>query len=227
MEYIQVSINLTHSIIIVDDHQLVLDGLISMLSSMDDFKMLGSARNGKEGASLVKTLEPDLVLMDIDMPIMNGLEATRKIKESTPKSKVIILTMHNEASLIKKVMDIGADGYLLKNADREEFANALQSVAKGNSYFSAEVTRSLLNPEEVSKSQFDIDPDTIQLSKLTEREIEVLKQIAEGFSNKEIGDNLFISHRTVDTHRTNLMKKLDVHNIAGLIKFAIKNGLIS
>lgn len=215
------------SIIIVDDHQLVLDGLTSMVSEMPEFKIIGSARNGKEGASIVETLEPELVLMDIDMPIMNGLEATRRIKEFKPGIKVIILTMHNEASLIKKVMEIGADGYLLKNADRDEFCDALHSVAKGKPYFSSEVTKSLLNPESSTKSNFKLDPDTVQLSTLTEREIEVLKQIAEGFSNKEIGDHLFISHRTVDTHRTNLMKKLDAHNIAGLIKFAIKNGMVS
>ena len=211
----------------MDDHQLVLDGLTSMVAEMSNFEIIGSARNGKEGASLVLSLKPDIVLMDIDMPIMNGLEATRRIKESKLNSKIIILTMHNEASLIKKVMEIGADGYLLKNADREEFYDALQMVAKGKPYFSAEVTQSLLNPNAAKQSSFHVDPDSIQLSKLTEREIEVLKLIAEGYSNKEIGEKLFISHRTVDTHRTNLMKKLDAHNIAGLIKFAIKNGMVN
>ena len=211
----------------MDDHQLVLDGLTSMVAERSNFEIIGSARNGKEGASLVLSLKPDIVLMDIDMPIMNGLEATRRIKESKLNSKIIILTMHNEASLIKKVMEIGADGYLLKNADREEFYDALQMVAKGKPYFSAEVTQSLLNPNAAKQSSFHVDPDSIQLSKLTEREIEVLKLIAEGYSNKEIGEKLFISHRTVDTHRTNLMKKLDAHNIAGLIKFAIKNGMVN
>lgn len=219
--------NSKHSIIIVDDHQLVLDGLVSIVKEMDDFEIIASARNGKEGVQLVESLNPNLVLMDIDMPIMNGLEATRQIKSKNAEAKVIILTMHNEASLIKKVMDIGADGYLLKNSDRNEFQSALNSVVKGKSYFSAEVTESLLNPTKQANSNFVIDTDTVQLSTLTEREIDVLKQIAEGLSNKEIGDKLFISHRTVDTHRTNLMRKLDVHNIAGLIKFAIKNGLIN
>ena len=218
---------MAYSILVVDDHQLVLDGLVAMVKDMEHFEIIGSARNGKEGIQISEALNPDIVLMDIDMPIMNGLEATRRIKQSHEELKVIILTMHNEASLIKKVMDIGADGYLLKNSDREEFHAALCSVSKGKSYFSAEVTESLLNPNRKGKSSFEIDPDTIQLSKLTEREIDVLKLIAEGYSNKEIGDELFISHRTVDTHRTNLMRKLEVHNIAGLIKFAIKNGLIN
>lgn len=215
-----------NSILVVDDHQLVLDGLVSIINELPDFEIVASARNGKEGLQLAETFRPNIVLMDIDMPVMNGLEATRRIKSELKECKVIILTMHNEASLIKKVMEIGADGYLLKNSDREEFHNALCSVSKGKSYFSAEVTQQLLNPEQKRNSTFEIDEDTVQLSKLTEREIDVLKQIAEGLSNKEIGDKLFISHRTVDTHRTNLMKKLEVHNIAGLIKFAIKNGLV-
>lgn len=216
------------SIIIVDDHQLVQDGLKAIVSDIDDLEVIATAQNGKEAIDLVTNLQPELVLMDIDMPIMNGLEATRQIKSNKElESKVIILTMHNEASLIKKVMDIGADGYLLKNADSEELINGLRTVLAGKAYFSSEVTQSLLHPNKSNKSAFELDPDTMNLSKLTEREIEILKLIAEGFSNKEIGEKLYISHRTVDTHRTNLMKKLDSHNIAGLIKFAIKNGLVS
>lgn len=213
-------------ILIVDDHQLVLDGLISIIKELNGFEIIGSARDGKEGVRLCKTMEPDLILMDIDMPIMNGLEASRQIKSEMPDKKIIILTMHNEASLIKKVMDIGADGYLLKNADREEFSLALKSVSENKSYFSAEVTKALLNTT-TKQSAFAASSDAVQLSSLTNRELDVLKLIAEGLSNKEIGDQLFISHRTVDTHRTHLMRKLEVHNIAGLIKFAIKNGLIN
>ncbi len=214
-------------ILVVDDHQLVLDGLSSIIGELEDFEILASAHNGKEALDIASNLNPDIILMDIDMPIMNGLEAMRRIKEEDSSQKVIMLTMHNEASLIKKVMEIGADGYVLKNADRSEFYNALCAVAKGKSYFSSEVTQSLLNPEQKKSTAFNVSTDTVQLSKLTEREVDVLKLIAEGLSNKEIGEQLFISHRTVDTHRTNLMKKLDTHNIAGLIKFAIKNGMVS
>lgn len=213
-------------ILIVDDHQLVIDGLSAIVKELKEYEIVGKASNGKEAVSLVEMLSPNLVLMDIDMPIMNGLEACRRIKTNYPQIAVLILTMHNEPSLIRKVMEIGADGYVLKNADREEFYNALCSIAKGKKYFSAEVTESLLNTEGKTKSNFSIDNNTLLLAKLTERELDVLKLIAEGFSNKEIGEHLFISHRTVDTHRTNLMKKLDAHNVAALIKFAIKNGLV-
>lgn len=213
-------------ILIVDDHQLVIDGLSAIVKELKEYEIVGKASNGKEAVSLAEMLSPNLVLMDIDMPIMNGLEACRRIKTNYPQIAVLILTMHNEPSLIRKVMEIGADGYVLKNADREEFYNALCSIAKGKKYFSAEVTESLLQTEGKTKSNFSIDNNTLLLAKLTERELDVLKLIAEGFSNKEIGEHLFISHRTVDTHRTNLMKKLDAHNVAALIKFAIKNGLV-
>tara|TARA_B100000965_G_scaffold405443_1_gene439598 strand:- start:1648 stop:2313 length:666 start_codon:yes stop_codon:yes gene_type:complete len=216
-----------YKILIVDDHQLVLDGLSSIIKELDNFEIVAKAQNGKEAIDYFRAIEPDIILMDIDMPIMNGMEAMRRIKSENADQRIIILTMHNESSLIKKVMEIGADGYVLKNADRTEFYNALCAVSEGKSYFSSDVTHSLLNPDKSVAKSFEINPDTIQLSKLTEREVDVLKLIAEGFSNKEIGEKLFISHRTVDTHRTNLMKKLDAHNIAGLIKFAIKNGLLS
>lgn len=214
-------------ILIVDDHQLVLDGLVSIIKDLDSFKVIGTARDGKRGMQLALELNPDIVLMDIDMPIMNGLEATRKIKESQSDIKIIVLTMHNEPSLIKKVMDLGADGYMLKNSDQSEFKEGLEKVAIGKAFFSSEVTESLLKPKSNNLVGNLDNEDVLLLAKLTGRELEVLKLIAEGSSNKEIGEKLYISHRTVDTHRTNLMKKIEVHNIAGLIKFAIQNGLTS
>jgi len=214
-------------IIVVDDHQLVLDGLASIVKEIEEIDLLATASNGKEGLKLVEVLKPDLILTDIDMPIMNGIEFTTILKRDFPEIKVIVLTMHSEPSLTKKLMELGADGYLLKNADCKELVEGVLKVASGKSYFSAAVTQSLLNDGKVVTSSFASETETVILSRLTSREIEILKAIAEGYSNKEIGDKLFISHRTVDTHRTNLMKKLEVHNIAGLIKFAIKSGLVS
>lgn len=214
-------------IIITDDHQLILDGLRSIIMGESDLQLLAEANNGQQALSLCESLQPDLVLMDIDMPVMNGLEATTQIKKKFPSVRVMVLTMHDEAALVKRIMEIGADGYMLKNADQEELLSAIRKVAGGEKHYSEKVLNALKEGK-TDSSQFSLRPtDAVLLSTLTEREVEILRLLAEGLSNKEIGDKIFISHRTVDTHRTNLMKKLDVHNVAGLIRFAIRNGLIS
>lgn len=207
-------------ILLVDDHQIIIDGLRSLVNSIDGMQVIGDANNGKEAIDLLKILDVDVVLMDIDMPVMNGLDATKAIKARAGKTKVIILSMHCESGMVKELIGIGADGYILKNASKEELIQAIQKVAAGQQYFATDVTLSLLNNKKnPSHSNLDVE--------LTNRELEILKLIADGFSNKEIGEQLFISHRTVDTHRTNLMKKLEVNNIAGLISFAIKKGIVS
>jgi two-component system response regulator NreC len=206
-------------IAIADDHQMVFDGLTSILQNLEGVELKGQANNGREIIRLVENLKIDLVFMDIDMPEMDGIEATKQIKTHFPEVKIVILTMHDEQSLVKKLLEIGADGYILKNSSKTELEMAIRQIQSGKKHFSSEVTMILL--EEESPAEVNA-----QLKQLTEREIEILKLISEGLSNKEIGDQLFISHRTVDTHRTNLMKKLDVHNVAGLIRFAIKNGLV-
>ncbi len=209
-------------IAIADDHQLVLDGLKAMLHDVPEFEVVGEANNGKDLVRIAQTITVDVALTDIDMPIMNGIEAIKEIRKDNSGIKLVALTMHNEKALVQKVIEAGANGYLLKNADREEFIEAIGKVLEGQQYFSSEVTMTLLDKSPSASSGMT----HYDLSQLTEREIEILKLVAEGLSNKEIGEKLFISHRTVDTHRTNLMKKLDVHNVAGLIRFAMKNGLI-
>ncbi len=211
-------------ILITDDHQIIIDGLKSLLSDEKDLQVIGEASNGKEAIEFLKLLKADVVLMDIDMPVLNGIEATKKIKSEFDDVRVIILTMHNESGLIKTLVAAGADGYILKNSDQSELLEAIRKVASGNQYFSSDVTLSLLNKNSSQLKQFQTDS---KIAELTSREIEILKMIAEGNSNKEIGEILFISHRTVDTHRTNLMKKLDVNNIAGLIRYAIQQGFVS
>jgi len=208
-------------ILLADDHQLILDGLNSLLKNREDILVAGEAKNGRDALSLVKLLDPDIVLMDIDMPVMNGIEALKEIKKASPTTKVIILSMHEESGMIKSLMALGANGYLLKSCSQDELLGAISTVAKGQQYFSQGAVRSLLQMENSPNSAAQ---ELTEL--LTDRETEVLQLIAEGFSNKEIGAKLFISHRTVDTHRTNLMKKLNVGNIAGLISFAIKKGLV-
>lgn len=208
---------------IADDHQLVLDGLKSLISNVADFELVAEGNNGKDLCLIVDNFKVDVVLVDIDMPIMNGMQATEIIKKKHPDVKVIILTMHNEKGIIQKVIELGADGYLLKNTNQQELSNAIIKVHAGEKYFSSDVTMSLVSSGEGNKVKLqNLELDT----SLTEKEIEILKYIAQGFSNKEIGDKLFISHRTVDTHRTNLMRKLDAKNIAGLIRYAMRAGLV-
>jgi len=211
-------------VIIVDDHQIIVDGLKSLLREEKDIKVIGEASNGKEAIDLVRLISPNVILIDIDMPVLNGIEATKLITKEFNEPKIIILSMHNEGSLIKTLINVGAKGYLLKNCDRSELVEAIRKIAGGQTFFSSDVTMSLLENRNVPTSHFT---ENNNIAELTEREIEILKLIAEGYSNKEIGDKLFISHRTVDTHRTNLMRKLEVNNIAGLVRFAISNGVIS
>jgi DNA-binding NarL/FixJ family response regulator len=204
---------------IADDHPLVAQGLRSLIENRADMQLVGEANNGQELLEILASRPVDVALVDIDMPIKNGIETTKEIALNFLSTRVIILTMHDEKAMIKSLMELGAHGYLLKNCGQDELLLAIRNVAAGKKHFSGDVTMALLNEE---------TPETTstELADLTEREIEILTNIALGLSNKEIGDKLFISHRTVDTHRTNLMKKLNVHNIAGLIRIAYRNHLI-
>ena len=207
-------------VLLVDDHQLIIDGLKSLLKNTDEIVVAAEANNGREALRILDILEIDVVLMDIDMPVLNGIDTLKEMQKLNSRFKVIILSMHQEAGMIKSLMSIGAHGYLLKSCAQDELISAIRKVAAGQQFFSPEVTLSLLNPTPNNPL------NTNQPELLTDRETEILKFIAEGFSNKEIGSKLFISHRTVDTHRTNLMKKLNSSNIAGLISYAIKNGIV-
>jgi two-component system response regulator NreC len=207
-------------VMLVDDHQIILDGIKSLLENTPDIQVVATANDGNEALNTLKLLTVDVILMDIDMPGLNGVDATRQINTMFNDVKVIMLTMHSEGAMIKSLIEIGAHGYILKNSTKEELLEAIYKVARGEKYFSPEVTMSLLNPEKEKSKTVGIQID------FTQREIEIVQLLADGLTNKEIGDKLFISHRTVDTHRTNIMKKVGVNNIAGLISFAIKNGLV-
>ncbi len=213
-------------IILVDDHELIREGISELVSRIGAYQVIAQAANGQVGLALVETLKPDIVLMDVDMPVMNGLEATLQIKRHHKSVKVIVLTMHDEPALIKRMMEIGADGFLLKNADRSEFVDALARVAAGKTYFSSDAAQAVISGKRATTNTYQVGEESLLLSTLSERELEILKEVAAGFTNKEIADKLFISHRTVDAHRTNVMKKLEIHNAAGLVKFALQNGLV-
>jgi DNA-binding NarL/FixJ family response regulator len=207
------------NLLLVDDHAIVTDGLQALLSDEPEFVIKGVAQNGTMAIDMLEVLKVDVVLMDIDMPEMDGVQATKIIKSKMPDKKILMLTMHDEKAMIKTLMEIGADGYLLKNSSKDELVRALRALQSGQSYFSSDV-QTILEKEEPSKSSL------LATYELTDREVEIVKLIAEGYSNKQIGEKLFISHRTVDTHRTNLMNKLNVHNVAGIVKFAITNGML-
>lgn len=203
-------------IIIADDHSIIRDGLRAMLEKNNFCKIVGEAANGEELLDLLKSTPCDVVCTDISMPKMDGVEATRLIVKNFPKVKVMCLSMHEEAAFIKQMMEAGAVGYVFKDSPSEELQAAIEAVNGGKKYFNQKLFDILLNMESSGKT----------VSVLSSREKEILKLIAEEYTNPEIAEKLFLSVRTVDTHRQNLIQKLDVKNTAGLVKYAIKSGLI-
>lgn len=210
-------------ILIADDHQLIIDGIKMHLANVRQIKIVAEATNGKEALTLLKKIPVDLVLMDVDMPVMNGFDTTRAITLQFPAVKIIALTMFDEKSIILKMMQAGAKGYLLKSVKKEELLQAITTVMEGKEYFSSDVHTAL------AQKTIDVLASKVQQQQLTvplsSREMEIIKLIAQGLTSKEISEKLFISVKTAETHRTHIMRKIDAHNVAGLIKFAIQNGL--
>jgi two-component system, NarL family, response regulator NreC len=209
---------------IADDHTLFRKGFIRLITLDDRFEVVGEAENGKEATELVHRLEPDIVLMDIGMPILNGLEATRRIKKDLPHIKVLILSAFDNEKYIHQVVQAGAHGYLLKSVDANTLYSALKSVYK-NEYVFPETAQPVLDEDLHSIRNGKINSGSESFHSLTDREREILQLIAEGKSHQQIADILYISIRTVDTHRNNIIKKLDVHDTANLVLYAIKNGI--
>ena len=213
-------------IVIADDHKIIRVGLRGMLERETDIEVAGEAEDAAEVLEVLKENEADVVLMDIDLGETDGIKTTRKIKELYPFLQVLGLTMHEEPDYIIKMLEAGASGYLLKNAGREELLTAIHTVAKGDSYFSQKVSATLLQAITRQKEKPDAEKKDVTNSPLSERETEVLRLIAQEHSNGEIAEKLFISIRTVDTHRRNLLEKLQVKNTVGLVKYAIEKGII-
>lgn len=208
-------------ILIVDDHPVVRKGLLSCLAGKDNLKIVGEAANGTEAIRLVKELAPDIVLMDMSMPEMDGLAVTEALRKAASQTKVLILSMQSNRDAVLRIIKAGARGYVLKDAPTDELVLAIETVHAGEAYFSKPVAQIALN-------QYVADADdTKPVAKLSERERQVLALIAEGKSNKEIASHLGIGVRTIETHRERIMRKLNVHSIAGLTKFAIANGITS
>lgn len=210
-------------IILADDHKITREGLTTMLKGEPDMEVIGEAENGVSAIQLAKDLEPDIVIMDITMPDLNGIEATRQICAESGKTKVIGLSMHSDKRFVKGMFEAGASGYLLKDCAFEELLRALRIVAEGRFYLSPSVTSLVLE-------DFLRQPGSSGYSKislLTRREKEILQLIAEGRSTKAVAHDLNLSSKTVESHRRQIMEKLGIHNIAELTKLAIKEGLTS
>ncbi|HHP7242717.1 MAG TPA: response regulator [Cyclobacteriaceae bacterium] len=208
------------SLMVVDDHDMVRQGLESALKFFDSFEIIASLKNGFLALEKLKEVKPDVILLDIIMPKMNGLETAEEIKKHYPDVKTIVLSMDITSEYIKKAMEANVDGYIPKNADIEILVNAIKSVYGGQTYYDQEVK------EFVFKQFKNEDQDKIpNIENISEREIQVLKLIAEGYSNKEIGEKLFISHKTVEAHRGNILRKLKLNSNAELIKFALARNL--
>lgn len=208
-------------VLIVDDHPVVRKGLWSCLSARMTLKIVGEACDGDDALAKIKELAPDIVLMDVDMPKKNGLEVTNALRKEAPDVKVLILSMQSSRDTVLRIIKAGARGYVLKDAPPDELVRAIEAVAAGEAFFSPPVAQIALN-------QYLTDADdTKPLAKLSERETEVVALIAEGKSNKEIAMHLGIGVRTIETHRERIMRKLDIHSVAGLTKFAIANGMIT
>ena len=212
----------TIRIALVDDHALFRNGLKLLLDNTNNLKVVAEAANGKEFVDqLTPDNAPDVVLMDISMPMMNGIEATREAIRIAPQMKIIALSMFGEEEYYYEMINAGAKGFLLKNSDIADVLNAIEQVVAGNSFFSQDILYNVIR-----KFQPHKEPDTSDAN-FSKRELQVLKEICKGLSNQEIADSLFISKRTVDKHRSNLLSKTNSKNTANLIMYAIKNKIIS
>jgi DNA-binding NarL/FixJ family response regulator len=211
-------------IVLADDHTILREGLRALLSADPNIDIIGEAQDGREAVRCVENLEPDLLLMDLSMPRMSGLDAISEIKKRFPKTKIIALTVHKTEEYLLTTLQAGVNGYVLKDATHDELVMAIHHVMAGKRYLSPGIS------EKVIEGYLEGKEDNLSVSswqKLSQREREVLKLIAEGYKNKEIAEDLCISLKTVEKHRANLMKKLDLHNAAGLTVYAVEKGLVS
>ncbi|OGO39485.1 MAG: DNA-binding response regulator [Chloroflexi bacterium RBG_16_57_8] len=210
-------------VLVTDDHAIVRDGVGALLALTGDIEVVGEAANGVEAIRRVKELEPDIVLMDISMPIMDGLEATRRIRREFPRTKVLVLTQYEEKEYVFQMIDAGASGFISKVAASSELASGIRSVFDGNSYLSPSVARFLVEDYQQKSGRASRDP----YEQLTERERDIFKLVAEGHSTKNIAGILVISPKTVEGHKTRLMAKLGVRDRIELVKYALKRRIIT
>jgi DNA-binding NarL/FixJ family response regulator len=208
-------------ILLADDHTLVRAGIRSLIESLDDVEVVAEAGDGREALELIGKHRPDVALLDIGMPGLNGLEVAKRTPQASPETRIIILSMHADPAYVKKALRAGADGYLLKGASVAELPLALQAVMRGESYLTPKISSSVVE-RILAQDEEESDP----LDDLTTRQREILQLIAEGQSTKEIAGILDISVKTVESHRLRMMDRLDIHDVPGLVRFAIRAGLV-
>lgn len=211
------------TVILADDHKIIRDGLRTLIESQPEMQVIAEAENGRETIKLAKELQPDVVIMDISMPDLNGIDATREIVNSIPGIRVIALSMHSDRRFVSGMLSSGASGYLLKDCAFEELAKAIRTVVTNHTYLSPMIS------DIVVKSYISKSPETTieNAPLLTAREREMLQLMAEGMTAKEIASHLFVSVKTVETHRRNIAQKLNINRAAELIKYAIREGLVT
>lgn len=212
------------TILLAEDHVIVRQGLCALLNADKSFRLVGEARNGREAVEMVLTLKPDVIVMDIAMPILNGLEATRQILTANPAAKVLILSAHSDDAYIERMSLAGVSGFLEKQTSAEILTKAIKEVAKGHTFFSPSIAKRMGNNPGGPRDRDGMLKTNA--SRLTSREAEVLQLVAEGAANKQVAAALGISIKTVEKHRQHLMDKLDIHDTAGLTRYAIASGVI-
>jgi len=212
-------------VLIAEDHAILREGLRALLSSAPNLEIIGEAEDGQSAVNLARQLQPHLVLMDLTMPNINGTEAIRTIKRHNPAICIIVLTVHKSEEYVRATLDAGANGYVLKDDTHSDLMNAISSAHKGNIYLSPGVCNKIINSY-LDTSPSASAPSSCSWSQLTVREREVTKLIAEGKKSREVAEYLSLSLKTVEKHRTNLMRKLDLHNVSAITKYAIENHLV-
>jgi DNA-binding NarL/FixJ family response regulator len=211
------------TVLLAEDHQVVREGFRSLLEHENDIEVIGEAETGRQAVQLTRKLRPAVVVMDIAMPLLNGLEATRQIRKDFPGTKVLILSAHSDDAYVEQVSVLGAAGFLLKQTSSDNLATAIREVEKGNTFFSPSISKRV---RDRSWKSADRGGSATNGNRLSSREMEVLQLIAEGKPNKQVAAELGVSFKTVDKHRQHLMSKLDIHDVAGLTRYAIAEGII-
>jgi DNA-binding NarL/FixJ family response regulator len=211
------------TVLLAEDHQIVREGFRLLLEHERDIEVVGEAETGRQAVQLTRKLRPAVVVMDIAMPRLNGLEATRQIRKDFPDTKVVILSAHSDDAYVEQVTVLGAAGFLLKQTSSHDLATAIREVQKGNTFFSPSISTRVRDRSRKSAAR---GSSKTSGNRLSSREVEVLQLIAEGKPNKQVAEELGVSFKTVDKHRQNLMSKLDIHDVAGLTRYAIAQGII-